>query len=178
MVAGWYSLYSGLLLSILLTLMMMMMMVLLSPSRHNTSLTRSMESEYYYCVKYESCEQDLKMKRERNQTLLKGLWDWISCAKCWIRERNRSFSDITHLNKLKEGCNRLLLARLLMWPQTDFLRWLYRMFHLALSVCEARISQPRGKAICQVITGLPKGNNTSRPPVIHLPLFKHLSSSD
>lgn len=86
----------------------------------------------------------------------------------WIRSSNNLF-EWTH-----SSCSYLLWACFLMWPQTDFLRCSYMMFHLAPSVLEGRIPQPRGQD-CQVIKGLPKGNYTSRPPVIYFFLYKHLT---
>lgn len=63
---------------------------------------------------------------------------------------------------------RILVPRacFLMWTQSDLLRWLYRMFHLATSVPEARISRPGAGDVCQVITGLRREITRQRPPAI------------
>lgn len=63
----------------------------------------------------------------------------------------------------------LLWARFLMWPQTDFHSCSYRMFRLPPSVPETLILRHWGEVVCQMITGLAKRNNSSRPtaPTVH-----------
>lgn len=64
-----------------------------------------------------------------------------------------------------------------MWTQSDLLRWLYRMFHLATSVPEARISRPGAGDVCWVITGLRREITRQRPPAIQ-PLSDSLVLSE
>lgn len=74
---------------------------------------------------------------------------------------------------------RILVPRacFLMWTQSDLLRWFYRMFHLATSVPEARISRPGAGDVCRVITGLRREITRQRPPAIQ-PLSDSLVLSE
>lgn len=66
---------------------------------------------------------------------------------------------------------RFLLPRacFLMWPQSDLLRWLYRMFHLATSVPEAR-----GQSCLSGNYGSAKRNNMSKT-TSRILFIQHLS---